>query len=64
MRSISTGPSPVLAVVGSAGQHRVCGRGRVDGVGLAAAAASGPVRPVDLHHAHVVTAQVSSQRGA
>jgi hypothetical protein len=34
------------------------------GVSGNAAAASGPVWPVDLHHAHVVAAQVSSQRGA
>ena len=65
MRSISTGPSAVLAVrVGPGGQHGAGGGDGVDGVGLAVAAAGGAVGPVDLDHGDAAAAQVSGQGSA
>jgi hypothetical protein len=65
MRSISTGGVGVLAGGGGpAGQHRQGGGDRVDGVGLAVAAAGGAVGAVDLDHGQVLVAQVAGQARA
>jgi hypothetical protein len=62
MRSISTGPSPVLAVLFARAHATAWAAG--DGVGFAVTAAGGTVGPVDLHHGDAIAAHTSSQDDA